>query len=75
MLFDKEAAAHLYETSLTPTQRLIGRKDGRVLLEAEVLDTNELRWWLLGVRGNGEVVSPKFCARLSKQVTRHIPHL
>ncbi len=43
VLFNKGAAAHLYETPLTPKQRLTERKDGRVLLEAEVLDTSELR--------------------------------
>jgi predicted DNA-binding transcriptional regulator YafY len=34
-------------------------KDGRVLLQATVLDTLELRWWLQGFGDKVEVLAPK----------------
>lgn len=53
------AAIHLYETRLSPDQRLKESPDGRVLLQATVLDTLELRWWLLGFGDGVEVLEPK----------------
>jgi predicted DNA-binding transcriptional regulator YafY len=58
-LFDEAAAEHLYERPLADDQVLKERRDGRVLLTATVLDTYELRWWLLGFGDQVEVVGPK----------------
>ncbi len=58
-LFDKYAAAHLYESPLSTKQKITEQEDGNILIEAEVLDTLQLRWWLLGFGDNVEVVGPK----------------
>ena len=48
----------MYETSLAKDQKLTPQKDGRVLVEATVLDSSALRWWILGFGPAVEVVSP-----------------
>lgn len=58
-LFEKDAALHLEETPLSDTQRLTEQPDGMVQLEAEVADTGQLRWWLLGFGGRVEVLEPE----------------
>jgi predicted DNA-binding transcriptional regulator YafY len=58
VLFEKDAVFHLSERPLAKDQRLIPQRDGRVLLQATVRDTLELRWWLLGFGDKVEVVSP-----------------
>ena len=58
-LFDVGAAQHLYERPLSDDQVLKEQRDGRVLLTAKVLDTYELRWWLLGFGEQVEVMGPK----------------
>ena len=59
VLFDAAAASHLAETPLAANQTLTPQEDGRVLLEADVIRTLELRWWLLGFGDNVEVLEPK----------------
>lgn len=58
VLFDAKTAGHLAETPLSPSQQLTPQDDGRVMLEAEVLRTLELRWWLQGFGDNVEVLEP-----------------
>lgn len=58
-LFDARTAVHLGERPLSKDQRLTPQKDGRVLLQATVRDTLELRWWLLGFGDKVEVLGPK----------------
>lgn len=53
-----EVAAHLAERRLSGDQRTTPAADGRVLVEATIADTQELRWWLLGFGGAVEVLSP-----------------
>ena len=55
-LFQKDAALHLEETPLSLDQTLTEQPDGRVLVEATVADTEQLRWWLQGFGGRVEVV-------------------
>jgi len=50
---------HLHESLLAAGQVLTKQDDGRELLEATVLDTTELRWWLLGFGSAVEVLEPK----------------
>ncbi len=57
-LFAREAAFHLTESRLSPDHRTTEWKDGRVLLEATVPDTADLRWWLLGFGSAVEVLGP-----------------
>jgi predicted DNA-binding transcriptional regulator YafY len=57
-LFDADAAFHLSERPLSKDQHLRQRKNGQVLVEATVRDTQELRWWLLGFGEGVEVLGP-----------------
>jgi len=57
--FNEEAAFHLTETPLSEDQVLTQKKDGSVILKATVLDTEELRWWILGFGQYVEVLKPK----------------
>ena len=58
VLFDAKTAGHLAETPLSDNQVLTPQTDGRVLLEAELIRTLELRWWLQGFGDNVEVLEP-----------------
>ncbi len=53
-----EVAAHLAERRLSGDQQITPQAGGRVLVEATVADTQELRWWLLGFGGAMEILSP-----------------
>jgi len=57
-LFTKEAAAHLGESPLSEDQRIILEGSGLVRVSATVLDTKELRWWLLGFGDQVTVTGP-----------------
>ena len=57
-VFERDAALHLMESRLGPDHRTAEAADGRVLVEATVADTAELRWWLLGFGSAVEVVEP-----------------
>jgi predicted DNA-binding transcriptional regulator YafY len=57
-LFGESAAAHLYECRLSEDQRLEALGDGRVRVTATVLDTMELRWWLLAFGEQVQVLAP-----------------
>jgi predicted DNA-binding transcriptional regulator YafY len=59
VLFSKGAATHLRESPLTRKQTMVSQPDGRVLVEAEVPDTDQLRWWLLGFGEQAEVIGPE----------------
>lgn len=56
--FEKMVGKHLYETPLSKEQSITETVDGRLMVKATVLDTEELRWWILGFGGYVEVVSP-----------------
>ena len=58
-LFHPDAAMHLTESRLSADHRATVQEDGRVLVEATVSDTADLRWWLLGFGPGVEVLGPK----------------
>lgn len=58
-IFDRGASLHLHETPLSLDQVLTPYDDDHEQLEATVLDTSELRWWLLGFGSGAEVLEPK----------------
>ena len=58
VLFEKVAAKHLIESRLAKDHRTTEQEDGRVLVEATVPDTAELRWWLFGFGSSVEVLEP-----------------
>ena len=57
-LFTAEVAIHLTESSLAPDHRATAQADGRVLVEATVADTADLRWWLMSFGAAAEVLAP-----------------
>jgi predicted DNA-binding transcriptional regulator YafY len=57
-LFDRDAAAYLRETPLPGTISLAEEDEDTVRLEAEVLDSCQLRWWLRGFGSQVEVLEP-----------------
>ena len=59
VLFDAGAGAHLTESRLGPDHRATVQEDGRVLVEATVPDTAQLRWWLAGFGSLVEVLGPE----------------
>ncbi len=58
VLFEPEAAAHLYELKVSEDQQLSRASDDRVRLTATVADTLQLRWWLKGFGAQVEVLGP-----------------
>ena len=57
-VFEMQAAMHLTESCLADDHRTVELKDGRVVVEATVPNTVELRWWLLGFGSGVEVLEP-----------------
>jgi len=53
-----QIAIHLEERPLHKGQQLTACDDGSYLLDSTAIDTNELRWWLLGFGSNIEVLAP-----------------
>jgi predicted DNA-binding transcriptional regulator YafY len=70
-LFDRGAAAHLYESPLSESQTISDQGE-KVLVEAEVLDTQQLRWWLQGFGAYVEVVSPKSLRKEFTEISRNM---
>ncbi len=58
-LFSDGAAHHLSESKLSRDQTITKKGKDLVLVEATVLDTAQLRWWLLGFGAQVEIVGPK----------------
>ncbi len=58
-LFSGGAEVHLTESKLANDQKNTYKKDDRMLVEATVADTLELRWWLLGFGSSVEILDPK----------------
>jgi len=56
---DKATAVHLQESPLSRDQKWREDGDQHARLDATVPDTQELRWWLLGLGANVEVLGPK----------------
>ena len=62
-LFDAGAGTHLTESRLGAGHRTAEQADGRLLVEAAVPDTADLRWWLLGFGSGVEVLEPEALRR------------
>ena len=62
-LFDAGAGMHLTESRLGAGHRTAEQADGRLLVEAAVPDTADLRWWLLGFGSGVEVLEPEALRR------------
>lgn len=57
-LLEPDVATHLSESRLSEDQTLAPSEDGRYRLTASVIDTLQLRWWLLGFGDRVEVLCP-----------------
>lgn len=57
-LFAPEVGIHVTESRLSRDHRATTQDDGRVLVEATVADTADLRWWLLSFGAAVEVLAP-----------------
>ena len=57
--FHRGAATHLYETPLSEDQVIADLSDDYVLVTANVRDTEQLRWWLLGFGDLIQVLNPE----------------
>lgn len=57
-IFRNGAGDHLYETPISTDQTLKELKDGNLKLKANVADTQQLVWWLLGLGDGVEVLKP-----------------
>jgi predicted DNA-binding transcriptional regulator YafY len=71
-LFEREVALHLYETPLSADQQLTEQPDGKILVEASVADTAQLRWWLLGFGDGVEVIAPGLLRQEFQEVARQM---
>lgn len=69
-IYETAAAEHLLETPLSPDQAITPIDADHVRLEATVLDTPQLRWWLLGFGERVEVVAPEALRRELADIAR-----
>jgi len=75
VLFEKRIAQHLAETPLSQDQQLTLQDDGRILLEATVTETLDLRWWLQGFADNIEVLEPLTMRNKFKEIAVKLTEL
>lgn len=68
-IFDRSAADHLQETPLSDDQTIAAVDADRVRLRASVLDTPQLRWWLLGIGDGVEIAAPAALREWFAQMT------
>ncbi len=68
----RAAARSLEETPLSGDQILKPRADGSVDVRATVMDSLELRWWLLGFGDSVEVLGPARLRRAFQQMVRRL---
>lgn len=59
VIFAREAGYHVRETKLSKEQIVSSDHDGNIIIQAIVLDTLELRWWLRGFGDQVEVLGPQ----------------
>lgn len=80
VLFDKGVALHLQETPLSEDQIITDVDTETVMVQATVLDTAQLRWWLLGFGEKVEVLEPvslrdEFREKVEKMMGRYSKRL
>lgn len=70
VLFDRSVALHLQETPLSQDQTITDIDTDTVRVRATVLDTAQLRWWLLGFGDKIEVEGPDFLREEFRAVSK-----
>lgn len=58
VLFDEETAYHLEETPISKSQKVTSKKNGTVLLEVNIQETQQLLWWILSFGDKAEILKP-----------------
>jgi predicted DNA-binding transcriptional regulator YafY len=71
-LFARSEAAYLYETPPPGTVSLTDHDAETVLLEAELPDSLQLRWWLKGFGDNVEVLEPRKLRREFREMAKRL---
>ena len=66
--FSSYAGFHLQETPLTKDQKIQDLGEGKMLIDAKVKDTSQLRWWLLGFGADVEILQPRFLREEFKEI-------
>lgn len=74
-LFGPKAVTLFTEQKLSPNQRVTVKEDGRVLLNATVKDTLELRWWLKSFGDKVEILGPKSLRDEFKRIAERMAQL
>jgi predicted DNA-binding transcriptional regulator YafY len=57
-IFEKFSGVHLYETPLSQDQTISVLDDNHLKITATVVNTEQLRWWLLGFGERIEIIEP-----------------
>ncbi len=70
--FQSMAGFHLTETPISENQNLKQLDDGSYLLKAQLPNTSQLRWWLLGFGDQVEVIKPKSLRQEFLQISRNL---
>lgn len=71
LVVSEQIAFHLTESPLAENQTIKPEKDtGRLILRAEVKNTQQLRWWLMSFGDGVEVISPNSLREEFKKTTR-----
>jgi predicted DNA-binding transcriptional regulator YafY len=68
-IFKRSAGNHLYETPLSLDQTITIEDDDHLKLTATVINTEQLRWWLLGFGELVEIIAP---AQLRESIAQSI---
>jgi len=58
VIFKKSAGNHLFDTPLSTDQKITVTDDEHLKVTATVINTEQLRWWLLGFGELAEVIAP-----------------
>ena len=73
--FDNYAGQHVIETPLSSDQIHRELNDGRIEIRADVMDSEQLRWWLMGFGSGVEVVKPAALRRYMRDDARALVEL
>ncbi len=71
-LFDFTAAAHLIETPLNSSQKVIRQDDGRLLVSGRMTDTLQFEQWLKSFGSDVEIIAPKKLRNKFKKLAKDL---
>ncbi len=69
LIFSGGAGTHLEERPLSEDQITVHLEDDRLQIQATVLDTDDLAWWILGFGPNVEVLKPAVLRKKVAEIT------